>query len=383
MKIIIAPDSFKSSMTSLEAALAIKRGILDVDPLAETILLPMADGGEGTVEAILSVSGGERISCQVQDPLGRKIEAAYGWIVEEKAAVIETAAASGLPLLFPEELDPDKASSFGTGQLIKDALDRGAEKIILGLGGSATVDAGTGLFQALGVKFFDENNRELETVGGRVDLITSMDATGLEPSLTAVQIIVASDVINPLLGKDGAIAVFGPQKGVKQQHMSRYEKGMRQFSALAANTMSHDKSAEPGSGAAGGIGFLLKTLLDVEFMSGFELIVERTQLEKQLDGADLVLTGEGRIDGQSVFGKVPVGIGRLARSHNIPVIAFAGSIGSGIENLEKEGILEIMPIISGPMELQEALLDGESLLYKAAKRLMNILKLGKVIADDK
>lgn len=383
MKIIIAPDSFKGSMTSLEAALAIKRGILDVDPLAETILLPMADGGEGTVEAILSVSGGKRISCQVQDPLGRKIEAAYGWIVGEKAAVIETAAASGLPLLLPEELDPDKASSFGTGQLIKDALDRGAEKIILGLGGSATVDAGTGLFQALGVKFFDENNRELETVGGRLDLIASMDATGLEPSLAAVQIIVASDVINPLLGKDGAIAVFGPQKGVKQQHMSRYEKGLQQFSALAANTMGHDKSAEPGSGAAGGIGFLLKTLLDVEFMSGLKLIVERTQLEKQLDGADLVLTGEGRIDGQSVFGKVPVGIGRLARSHNIPVIAFAGSIGSGIENLEKEGILEIMPIISGPMELQEALLDGERLLYEAAKRLMNILKLGKVIADDK
>ena len=214
-------------------------------------------------------------------------------------------------------------------------------------------------------------------------MIASMDATGLEPSLAAVQIIVASDVINPLLGKDGAIAVFGPQKGVKQQHMSRYEKGMQQFSALAANTMGHDKSAEPGSGAAGGIGFLLKTLLDVEFMSGLELIVERTQLEKQLDGADLVLTGEGRIDGQSVFGKVPVGIGRLARSHNIPVIAFAGSIGSGIENLEKEGILEIMPIISGPMELQEALLDGESLLYEAAKRLMNILKLGKVIAVDK
>lgn len=377
MKILIAPDSFKGSMTSMQASIAIKRAILEVDPLTETVLLPMADGGEGTVDAVLWGNGGEKISCRVQDPLGRKIDAVYGWIEKDKTAVIETAAASGLPLLKREELNPEKASSYGTGQLIKDALGRGAKTIILGLGGSATIDAGTGLFQALGVKFFDKKNYELGVIGGRLDLISSMETVGLDPALATIKIIVASDVTNPLLGKAGAIAVFGPQKGVEVHQLSRFEEGMRQFSKITARITGRDKSEEPGSGAAGGIGFLLKTFLNVEFQNGLELIVGMVRLKEQLAAVDLVLTGEGRIDGQSLFGKVPVGIGRLALKYNVPVVAFAGSIGTGADNLEKEGILAVMPITEGPIELEKALADGEYLLYKAAKRLMKILQTGR------
>lgn len=382
MKIIIAPDSFKGSMTSMQAALAIKRGINEINPLAETILLPMADGGEGTVDAILWGSGGEKISCRVQDPLGREIEAAYGWIEKDKTAIIETAAASGLPLLKPGELDPKNASSFGTGQLIKDALEQGAETVILGLGGSATIDAGTGLFQALGVRFVDDEDRELVNIGGLLERIAAMDLSKLDDRLVAVRFIVASDVTNPLLGTEGAIAVFGPQKGVEQHQLSRFENGMRHFSTIAARAAGNDKREEPGSGAAGGIGFLLKTLLDVEFQNGLELIVGKVLLEEQLVGADLVLTGEGRIDGQSLFGKVPVGIGRLAMQYNVPVIAFAGSIGLGVENLGTEGVIEVMPITGGPIGLEEALADGENLLYKASKRLMNFMEIGNTIGKN-
>lgn len=382
MKIIIAPDSFKGSMTSMQAALAIQRGILEINAQAETHLLPMADGGEGTVDAILWGSGGERISCRVQDPLGREIDAAYGWIEKDKTAVIETAAASGLPLLKRGELDPENASSFGTGQLIKDALERGAETIILGLGGSATIDAGTGLFRALGVKFIDDENRELGNIGGSLEKIAGMDLSELADRLAAVKFIVASDVANPLLGAEGAISVFGPQKGVEEHQISHFEKGMQQFSTIAMRAAGNDKRKEPGSGAAGGIGFLLKTLLDVDFQSGLELIVGKVRFEQQLAGADIVLTGEGRIDGQSLFGKVPVGIGRLALKYKVPVIAFAGAIGSGAENLREEGILEVMPITGGPTGLEEAMNEGENLLYEASKRLMNLLEIGNSIGKS-
>ena len=384
MKILISPDSFKGSMTSMQAASAIERGVLDIAPEAETALYPMADGGEGTVEAILWGRDGEKIICRVQDPIGRDIDAVYGWIEREKTAIIETAAASGLPLLKPGELDPETASSYGTGQLIKDAISRGAKTILLGLGGSATIDAGTGLFQALGLKFFDHDKKEISHIGGRLDRISSIDTSGLIPALSSIKFIVASDVTNPLLGKEGAIAVFGPQKGVKKQQLASFEEGLRQFSVIAAQTAGRDMSTEAGSGAAGGIGFLLQTFLEVEFRNGLDLIVEMVQLEKQLAWADLLLTGEGRIDGQSLFGKVPVGIGRLAKKRGIPVIAFAGSIGPGLETLELEGVQAVVPVADGPMSLEEALQNGETLLYESAKRLMKIMFIANTIeAGDK
>lgn len=377
MRILIAPDSFKGSVTSKKAADAIERAIQEMDSSIETVICPMADGGEGTVEAILAVTGGEMINCKVFDPLGREIVASYGWLEQDKTAIIETASASGLPLLEQSELDPAQASTYGTGQLVEDALLRGAKKIILGLGGSATIDAGTGFFQALGVKFLDDEKNVLINIGGQLSKVSSIDLTGLLPELLTVDFLVASDVSNVLLGKEGAITVFGPQKGVMKQQVPLYEDGMRKFSEVTAKETNSNKATEPGSGAAGGMGFLLKALLDVEFRNGLELLGEFIQLENQVKIADIVLTGEGRIDGQSLYGKVPVGIGRMAKKYNVPVIAFAGSIGPGIDSLEKEGILAVMPIQNGPLSTEDSMMNGELLLYQAAKRLLKVLLIGK------
>lgn len=377
MKIVIAPDSFKGSLTSVEAAKIINEAISDFDPSIETVQLPMADGGEGTVDAVLWSRGGEKISCRVLDPLGRSIDAVYGWLAEEKTAIIETAAASGLPLLEKSELDPDKASSFGTGELLLDALERGAERVILGLGGSATVDAGTGLFQALGVKFFDEAQNELKWIGGRLGEISAFDTTGMDQRLEELKILVASDVTNPLLGPEGAASVFGPQKGLTPYQFETFEKGMRRFSGMVERGTGRSVADKPGSGAAGGIGFSLRAFLEVEFGSGFELIAGLSGFEKHLQGADLVLTGEGRVDGQSLYGKVPVGIGRIAKAADIPVVAFAGAIGKEVELLEKAGIHIIIPIAEAPMSLQSSMQNSRLLLYNAVMRLMKTLQLGK------
>ncbi|WP_110943236.1 glycerate kinase [Virgibacillus senegalensis] len=375
MKYIIAPDSFKGSITSTEAANAIGRAIEEMDEHAEIIKLPMADGGEGTVDAVLLSRGGTEITCQVEDPLGRNISASYGWIKEDRTAVIETAAASGLPLLKEKELDPYLASSYGTGQLIRDALDKGAKTIILGLGGSATVDGGVGLFQALGLRVYDENGDKIERAGGRLHRIAKVDTSLLEPRLNQVHIIVASDVTNPLLGKNGAVAIFGPQKGVAPEQVDSFEAGMASFAAVTAKTVQRNMVDEPGSGAAGGIGFLLHSLLTVEFRSGLDLMVELSRLEDHLNGAGIVFTGEGKVDGQSLFGKVPVGVARAARRNNVPAVAFAGMIGDGLERLQEEGLSAVVPIIDQPMTLQEAMIKGETLLYKAAKRTIQLILL--------
>lgn len=377
MRIVIAPDSLKGSLSSTQASEIIHQAIKDFDPLIETVQIPMADGGEGTVEAVLWNKGGEMINRSVRDPLGRTIEASYGWIEKEKMAIIETAAASGLPLLAPDELDPLLASSYGTGELIKDALDRGAAVIILGLGGSATVDAGTGIFEALGVKFLNDIHQPVSAVGGRLANIARIDLSGLDPRVKTVTFIMASDVTNPLLGKDGAIHIFGPQKGVAETQLAQFEEGMERFAVLVTDLTGRNCIDEAGAGAAGGIGFLFRALLAAEFRSGLEMIAELSKMEKQLENTDLILTAEGRIDGQSLFGKVPVGIARLAKRRDIPVIAFAGSIGAGTEKLETEGVHAVMPIVEGPVLLAEAMANSETLLYSAAMRLMKILNTGK------
>ncbi|OIJ17205.1 glycerate kinase [Anaerobacillus alkalilacustris] len=379
MKVIIAPDSFKGSITSIEATKAISNALKELDDQIKVIELPMADGGEGTVDSILLSTRGEKNYCQVEDPLGRNIETYYGWIENQKMAIVETASASGLPLLKNEELNPLLASSFGTGQLINDALDKGAETIILGLGGSATVDCGVGLFQALGLKAFDQHEDEIHRVGGQLQSIFRLDTSLLDPRLQRVKIIIASDVTNPLLGKDGAIYVFGSQKGVKEEQFGTFEKGMRHFSKIVNKVTNKNMAEANGSGAAGGIGFLLQSLCDVQFRSGLELIVEINQFKKHLQDTDLVITGEGKIDGQSLFGKVPVGIARLARPLNIPVIAFAGTVGEDIEKIEQEGITTVIPIVNKPMSLEAAINNGQQLLFEAAKRVGKLILIGKTI----
>lgn len=375
MKIVIAPDSFKGSMTSITAAEAIRRGIHQINPSYETVIIPMADGGEGTVDAMMSIMNGETRSAQVSDPLGCEISATFGWVPETKTAVIETAAASGLTLLKESELDPGVASTFGTGELVRSALDLGAENIILGLGGSATVDGGTGFLQALGIRFFNKQGDVLEAGGNMLGEIQSIDDTQFDQRLKRVKWIVASDVTNPLLGNVGAVTIFGPQKGVKVETLAAFERGMEHFAEKVVEHTGLDCSLEQGSGAAGGLGFSLLSFFQPVFESGFSIIAKESCLEDHLKDAALVLTGEGKVDVQSLYGKVPVGIGRTAGQYGIPVAVFAGKIEGDLELLHSEGIQLILPIVNGPMTLTEAMTNGSALLEEAASRLMRTYEL--------
>ncbi|MGR3766385.1 glycerate kinase [Rossellomorea sp. NS-SX7] len=375
MKAVIAPDSFKGSMTSIQAAEAIKEGLIKVNPSYKTVLIPMADGGEGTVEALCAILNGELVSAEVRDPLGRRVTASYGWLEETSTAVIETAAASGLPLLKNDELNPAIASTYGTGELVKKALDRGAKRIIIGLGGSATVDGGTGFLQALGVRFFDQNGKELDGGGGMLSAIDSIDSNDLDQRLRHVEIIAASDVTNPLLGTEGAVSVFGPQKGVSEDRIAQFETGMEHF---AEKTVAHtgvDYRMEEGSGAAGGFGYALHSFLHPVFESGFKIIAKLSNLEAHIKEASIVFTGEGKVDAQSLYGKVPIGISRIAREHGVPTVAFTGKIEGNLEKAAAEGLSLVMPIVDEPMSLESAMENGSVLLEKAASRLMKIYEL--------
>ncbi|MFC7787327.1 MULTISPECIES: glycerate kinase [unclassified Rossellomorea] len=375
MKIVIAPDSFKGSMTSKAAAEAIRRGIHRINPTHQTVMIPMADGGEGTVDAMMTIMNGETRSVQARDPLGRKISAAFGWVSETKTAVIETAAASGLTLLTESELNPGVASTFGTGELVKSVLDLGAEHVILGLGGSATVDGGAGFLQALGIRFFNKKGQELEAGGSMLGKIDSIDSTKLDQRLQAVKWTVASDVTNPLLGNEGAVTVFGPQKGVKHEKLADFERGMEHFAEKVVEHTGLDCRLDQGSGAAGGLGYSLHSFFQPVFKSGLSIIAEESCLEYHLKDAALVLTGEGKIDAQSLYGKVPVGIGRLALKYEVPVAVFAGKIEGDLEQIYAEGIQLLLPIVSQPMSLRVAMTSGSILLEESASRLMRTYEL--------
>jgi glycerate 2-kinase len=376
MKVVIAPDSFKGSVSSTKAASLIEHSIKLINEGIETVVIPMADGGEGTVDAFLAIFGGERIEETVEDPLGREITAFYGWLGKEKTAVIETAAASGLPLLKEEELNPYLASTYGTGQLIKSALNKGAKKIIVGLGGSATVDAGTGCLQALGVRFLDETGTELRACGGNLRNIHSIDYSQLDARLENTEIIVASDVTNPLLGPNGAVYVFGPQKGIKEQELPIFEEYMSHYATVVNQTVQKDEINSPGSGAAGGFGFSLQSFLSIQMISGFELIAKLSRLEEHIKEADLVITGEGKFDSQSLYGKVPIGIARMAKKYYTPVVVFAGKIEENLDSLESEGISLLYPIVDGVMTLQEAMENGCELIKKSTRRFFKAVQIG-------
>jgi glycerate 2-kinase len=377
MKAVIAPDSFKGSMTSIQAAEAIKEGIRKVNPSIESILIPMADGGEGTVEALCTILNGELVSAEVKDPLGRKVTASYGWMEQTGTAVIETAAASGLPLLTNDELNPDIASTYGTGELMKNAMDRGAKRIIIGLGGSATVDGGTGFLQALGVRFLDKNGHELTGGGGILCNIDTIDSTDLDQRLRHVEIIAASDVTNPLLGTEGAVFVFGPQKGVTTERLTEFEEGMKNFAKKTTAHIGVDYRMEEGSGAAGGFGYALHSFLQPVFESGFKIVAQLSNLETHIKESSIVFTGEGKVDAQSLYGKVPIGIARIARKHQVPAVAFTGKVEGDIEEASAEGLSLVMPIVDEPMSLEYAMENGSSLLEKAASRMMRVYEIIK------
>ncbi len=372
MRIIIAPDSFKGSLTALEVAKSIERGIKKADANITTVLVPMADGGEGTVQSLIDASGGQIIETVVCDPLMRQIKSFYGIMGDNKTAVIEMAAASGLPLLTPNERNPQKTSTFGTGELIADALSKGCSNIIIGIGGSATNDGGTGMAQALGVKFFDKQGIELQMCGAELSNTHTIDISGLDKRLKNLNIVAACDVDNPLCGIHGASNVYGRQKGATDADVQLLDNGLMHFSNLMKTNFGFDFCNFPGAGAAGGLGYGLMCFLHAKLERGIEIVTRATHLAEKLQGADLVITGEGRIDAQTAFGKTPFGVAKVAKQSNIPVVAIAGGLGDGYQELYNKGFDGIFSLINAPMSLDEAIERSEELLENIAETIIRL-----------
>ncbi|MFI8747421.1 glycerate kinase [Pseudomonas sp. NPDC077186] len=377
MKIVIAPDSFKESLSAPEVAVAIARGWQQVFPDAECLLRPMADGGEGTVDALLAAVGGERRECRVRGPMDAPVAAHWGWL-GQATAVIEMAAASGLHWVPREQRDARLASSFGTGELVLQALDAGATRIILGLGGSATNDGGAGLLQALGVRFVDAAGRELAPGGAALAALDQLDLSGLDARLLKAQIEVAADVDHPLCGPRGASAVFGPQKGATPEQVAELDAALGRYARIVAATLGEDHAQFPGVGAAGGLGFAARALLKASFRPGIELVAELSGLAEAVAGADLVITGEGRMDAQTLHGKTPVGVARVARAAGVPVIALAGSLGEGYQALYQAGIEAAFSLAPGPISLEQAMRGAAAELEARAVDIARLWRLRTV-----
>jgi glycerate 2-kinase len=372
MKIIIAPDSFKGSLSAFEVAKSIQRGIIKIDETIETVIVPMADGGEGTVQSLIDASGGEIIELTVHDPLFREIKSFYGIMGDGITAVIEMAAASGLPLLTPEERNPLKTTTYGTGELIKDALNRGCQKFIIGLGGSATNDGGCGMAQALGVKFFDKNGNEVGLGGGELSKIDKIDISGIDTRIKNAAFLAACDVDNPLCGDKGASAVYGPQKGASADDVILLDKGLEHFAQLVKQQLNLDIKDVAGAGAAGGLGAGALIFLQAQLQRGIEIVTQTTYLAGKMAGADLVITGEGKIDSQTAFGKTPFGVAQLAKQKNIPVVAIAGSLGDGYQTLYDKGFDEIYSIMDKSMSLKYAIENAALLLENSAENAIRL-----------
>ncbi|NGZ76425.1 glycerate kinase [Saccharibacillus alkalitolerans] len=374
MKFVLAPDSFKESMTAKEAAEAMRSGIKQVFPDAECVMAPMADGGEGTVESLVDYTGGRMIRLRVTGPLGTPVDAEYGLSGDGQTAIIEMASASGIHLVKPQDRDPLLTTTYGTGELIRDALDRGARHVLMGIGGSVTNDGGAGMLQALGVSLTDEEGRELSFGGGALNRLRRIDVSGLDVRLRDTRVEVACDVTNPLTGTNGASRVFGPQKGASPEMVEELDRGLSRYADVIFEQTGRDVSKAAGAGAAGGLGAGLLAFLDAELKRGVELVIEYTALKEQMKGADYVFTGEGSIDRQTRFGKTPYGVADAARELGIPVIAFAGRIGEGAEELYDCGFTAVIGILREAGSLEQALQEGRANLAFAAQNICRAIR---------
>ena len=379
MKVAAAIDSFKGSMTSLEVAEAFEKGVKKVYKDAEFIKIPLADGGEGTVKALIDNLDGKMVNIKVKDPLMRDIDSFYGISGDGKTAVIEMAAASGLPLLSPDERNPLKATTFGTGELIKDALEKGCREFIIGIGGSATNDAGTGMLSALGYIFLDENGNELEPNGENLINIKSFKDDKVMKEVSEAKFLIACDVDNPFYGTNGAAHVYGKQKGATGDIIKILDDGMRNFSNVIEKIKKTDISNISGSGAAGGLGGAFTAFFNSELKPGIDIITEKIELENKINGSDYVITGEGRIDFQSAMGKTPSGVAKLAKKYGIPVIAIGGSVDDEIGNIYDCGITAAFSIIDSTMTLGEAMdtKNAQRLVEKTAEQIFRLIKQNK------
>lgn len=355
MRVLIAMDSFKGSISSIDGSVAISLGIRDIYPDAEIITLPLADGGEGTVEALVQATNGQLISKEVTGPLNEKVNAVYGILGDRKTAVIEVAAACGLPLVPSDKRNPLVTTTYGVGELIYDAVDRGCREFVIGLGGSATNDAGVGMLQALGITFLDRHNKEIALGGGELINIKSVDVTSVLPELKDCTFKVACDVNNPLYGPTGASHIFSPQKGATVEMIKELDKGLKNFAEVVLLELGTDIHNIAGAGAAGGLGAAFAGFLQAKLQSGIELVLEITETEKNMQGVDFVITGEGRLDGQTSMGKAPLGVAQLARKYEIPVLALAGGINEETAILNELGVTSYFSVVNAPMTLEEAM----------------------------
>src|SRR5690625_1068148 len=374
-KVVIAPDSFKESMTALEVADAVEAGFQKVFSDWEYVKVPMADGGEGTVQSLVDATNGSIKKVEALDPLGRKIEAFYGISGDGKQAVIEMAAASGLELLKSDERDAMSATSWGLGDLIRAALDEKVERILIGIGGSATNDAGAGMLQSLGGKLLDASGKQIPYGGVGLKDLDKIDVSELDPRLKDVVIEVACDVINPLTGVDGASYVYGPQKGASEEQVEKLDQYLKHFAKVVRRDLDIDIEDEPGAGAAGGIGGALLAFFNAELRRGGELITEMLALEDTIKDADVVITGEGGINHQTIFGKTPIVVAKIAKKYDIPVIAFVGSISEGHEEVYEHGIDAVFSIITEVADLEKTLEAGIQNVEMTARNVATTLKL--------
>lgn len=377
IRVVAAPDKFRGSLTAVEAAAALTRGVLRADPMARTVSAPVADGGEGTVDALVGATGGSTHSVTVSGPLGRPVVATFGLLGDGRTAVIEMAAASGLALLGPAERDPLRASTRGTGELFLAALATGARRFVVGIGGSATNDGGSGFAQALGYRLLNRDGRDLGPGGDALGDLDRIDSAGVDPRLAGLDVAVACDVDHPLCGPRGASAVFGPQKGAGPVAVARLDANLRHFAEVVARDLGVHVADLPGSGAAGGLGGGLVAFAGGRLGPGIDLVLRAVKLADHLRGADLCLTGEGCLDATSAGGKAAVGVARLARSLGVPCLAVAGTLGPGVEGVLNEGVDAVFSLCPGPIGLDEAVGRAAELLERAGEQAVRCFLAGR------
>ncbi|NWA63886.1 glycerate kinase [Pantoea sp. B9002] len=377
MKIVIAPDSYKESLSALEVASAIEAGFREIFPEADYVKIPVADGGEGTVEAMVAATQGNIVRLTVTGPLGKPVEAFYGLSGDERTAFIEMAAASGLELVPAAQRDPLITTSFGTGELIKDALDRGVDHIIIGIGGSATNDGGSGMMQALGAQLLDEHGKQIAYGGGALPQLARIDIEQLDTRIKQCRFEVACDVSNPLTGAKGASAIFGPQKGATPQLVQQLDKALEHYATLIHRDLDIDVLHIDGGGAAGGMGAALHAFCQAELRSGIEIVTEALGLAEQVKDADLVITGEGRIDSQSINGKVPIGVAKVAKQFDKPVIGIAGSLTADVGVVHQHGLDAVFSVLFSICTLDDALANAAQNVRLTARNVAAVIKVGK------
>lgn len=378
MKLLFASDSFKGTITSTESAAMLEKAAREVFGTAECTSIPVADGGEGTTDAVIAACNGKKISVTVHGPLMESVQAYYGDLGNQ-SAVMEMAVASGLPMVPPEKRNPLNTTTYGTGELLKDALAKGFTDISIAIGGSATNDGGMGCIRALGVRFLDEAGNELEGKGSDLEKVRTIDTSGLDERVKKVRFTVMCDVTNPLCGKDGATYTFGKQKGATPEIQERLEKGMQNYRDVIIKTFGINPDEIAGSGAAGGLGAALLVFLKAKLKSGIETVLDLTKFDEALQGVDLVVTGEGRTDWQSCFGKVVQGVGDRCKNRGVPAVALVGSMGEGANQIFEHGICSMLPTVTDTITLEEALAKSKEAYYDGAVRLFRFIKTGMEI----